>query len=50
MYIDHAVLGYSSDFTPYIGEHPDRPGVFVCAGFTGHGESPIFWPFTLQLS
>lgn len=32
-----SVLGYSSDFLPYIGPHPDRKGVFVCAGFTGHG-------------
>lgn len=31
------VLGYSSDFIPYIGHHPDRPGVFVCAGHNGHG-------------
>lgn len=33
-----AVLGYSSDFMPYVGQHPDRKGVFVCAGFTGHGK------------
>ncbi|WVQ84845.1 hypothetical protein IAT38_007002 [Cryptococcus sp. DSM 104549] len=31
------VLGYSSDFLPYVGEVPDKPGVFVIAGFTGHG-------------
>ncbi|RSH82880.1 hypothetical protein EHS25_005870 [Saitozyma podzolica] len=38
--VDHVwsgVLGYSSDLLPYVGEHPDRPGVFICAGFTGHG-------------
>ncbi|ORY24894.1 FAD dependent oxidoreductase-domain-containing protein [Naematelia encephala] len=31
------VLGYSADLLPYVGEVPDRPGVFICAGFTGHG-------------
>ncbi|KAK8846880.1 hypothetical protein IAR55_005970 [Kwoniella newhampshirensis] len=31
------VLGYSSDLLPYVGEVPDKPGVFICAGFTGHG-------------
>lgn len=32
------VLGYSNDFKPYVGEHPIRKGVFLCAGFTGHGK------------
>lgn len=32
------VLGYSADFKPFVGAHPDKEGVFVCAGFTGHGE------------
>lgn len=32
------VLGYSSDLLPYVGEVPNKPGVFICAGFTGHGE------------
>jgi glycine/D-amino acid oxidase-like deaminating enzyme len=31
------VLGYSSDLMPFVGEHPDKPNLFVCAGFTGHG-------------
>ncbi|KAK4689720.1 hypothetical protein P7C73_g393, partial [Tremellales sp. Uapishka_1] len=38
--VDHVwsgILGYSSDLLPYVGEVPDRPGVFICAGFTGHG-------------
>jgi glycine/D-amino acid oxidase-like deaminating enzyme len=35
------VLGYSTDFKPFCGEHPDKKGVFVCAGFTGHGESSL---------
>lgn len=33
-----SVLGYSNDMLPYVGEHPERSGVFLCAGFTGHGE------------
>lgn len=32
------VLGYSADFKPFVGAHPEKEGVFVCAGFTGHGE------------
>ncbi|WWC87051.1 uncharacterized protein L201_001936 [Kwoniella dendrophila CBS 6074] len=31
------ILGYSADLLPYVGEIPDKPGMFVCAGFTGHG-------------
>ncbi|OWT36867.1 FAD dependent oxidoreductase superfamily [Cryptococcus neoformans Bt1] len=31
------ILGYSSDLLPYVGEVPNKPGVFICAGFTGHG-------------
>lgn len=33
----NVVLGYSSDLLPFVGEHPSRPGVFLLAGFTGHG-------------
>ncbi|KAI8721528.1 DAO domain-containing protein [Fusarium sp. LHS14.1] len=31
------ILGYSSDFMPYVGEVPDKPGQMVLAGFSGHG-------------
>jgi glycine/D-amino acid oxidase-like deaminating enzyme len=31
------VMGYSSDLVPWVGEVPSRPGVYVIAGFTGHG-------------
>ncbi|KAI1862723.1 uncharacterized protein JN550_010060 [Neoarthrinium moseri] len=31
------VMGYSSDFMPYIGDVPDKPGQMVIAGFSGHG-------------
>ena len=30
-------MGYSSDFMPYIGEVPEKPGQIVLAGFSGHG-------------
>lgn len=30
-------MGYSSDFMPYIGEMPGKPGQMVLAGFSGHG-------------
>lgn len=36
-----AVMGYSSDFVPHIGEVPDRPGQFILAGFSGHGMPEI---------
>lgn len=30
-------MGYSSDFMPYIGEVPGKPGQIILAGFSGHG-------------
>ena len=37
------VMGYSSDLVPHLGEVPGRDGgVFVCAGFSGHG-MPQIW-------
>ena len=38
--IEHAwtgIIGWSCDNLPWVGEMPRRPGVFVCAGFNGHG-------------
>jgi glycine/D-amino acid oxidase-like deaminating enzyme len=35
-------MGYSSDRLPRVGAIPDRPGVFIMAGFTGHGMPQIF--------
>lgn len=32
-----AVMGYSSDFMPYVGDVPGKPGQMVVAGFSGHG-------------
>ncbi|EXJ92403.1 hypothetical protein A1O3_00954 [Capronia epimyces CBS 606.96] len=31
------VMGYSSDLMPWVGEMPGKPGIYVTAGFTGHG-------------
>ncbi|KAK8869437.1 hypothetical protein IAR55_000001 [Kwoniella newhampshirensis] len=37
------ILGYSSDLLPYVGQHPSQPpGLYVIAGFHGHGMSRIF--------
>lgn len=36
-----AVMGYSSDFMPHLGEVPDKPGQFIIAGFNGHGMPEI---------
>jgi glycine/D-amino acid oxidase-like deaminating enzyme len=41
-YVWSGVLGYSADFKPFVGPHPEKEGVFVCAGFTGHGECTGF--------
>jgi glycine/D-amino acid oxidase-like deaminating enzyme len=30
-------MGYSSDFMPYVGQVPDKPGQMLLAGFSGHG-------------
>ncbi|KAK5059372.1 hypothetical protein LTR69_005960 [Exophiala sideris] len=31
------IMGYSSDFMPYVGDVPDKPGQMILAGFSGHG-------------
>lgn len=31
------IMGYSADLMPWVGAVPGRDGVFVSAGFTGHG-------------
>ena len=35
------IMGYSADLKPWVGEIPNRPGVFITAGFTGHGMPQI---------
>jgi glycine/D-amino acid oxidase-like deaminating enzyme len=36
------VMGYSNDEFPYVGSVPEKPGQYICAGFTGHGMPQIF--------
>lgn len=36
-WLTRVVLGYANDLLPYVGEHPEKSGVFIAAGFTGHG-------------
>lgn len=31
------IMGWSSDSMPFIGRLPGQPGIFITAGFTGHG-------------
>lgn len=31
------IMGWSSDFMPYIGEVPGKAGQYIIAGFSGHG-------------
>jgi glycine/D-amino acid oxidase-like deaminating enzyme len=35
-------MGYSNDEFPYVGALPEKPGQYLCAGFTGHGMPQIF--------
>lgn len=39
---DFAVMGYSSDLMPHVGEVPHCPNMYICAGFSGHGMPQIF--------
>ncbi|KXT10681.1 hypothetical protein AC579_4775 [Pseudocercospora musae] len=31
------IMGWSSDFMPYVGAMPKKPGQYIIAGFSGHG-------------
>jgi glycine/D-amino acid oxidase-like deaminating enzyme len=35
------VMGWSSDFMPYVGDVPGKLGQLVIAGFSGHGMPQI---------
>lgn len=35
-------MGYSSDLMPYVGKLPQCLGMYMCAGFSGHGMPQIF--------
>ncbi|KAL3418561.1 FAD dependent oxidoreductase superfamily protein [Phlyctema vagabunda] len=36
------IMGYSSDYMPYVGNVPGKPGQIIIAGFSGHGMPLIF--------
>jgi glycine/D-amino acid oxidase-like deaminating enzyme len=36
------VVGYSDDSLPYVGEVPNRPGLYVTGGYSGVGNVPGF--------
>lgn len=36
------IMGWSSDFMPFIGEVPGKQGQFIIAGFSGHGMPLIY--------
>ena len=38
---NYAVMGYSSDGLPHVGQIPGRQNQFVIAGFSGHGMPQI---------
>ena len=33
------IMGYTADMHPLVGEAPGQEGLWICAGFHGHGES-----------
>ncbi|CAG8961849.1 hypothetical protein HYFRA_00014040 [Hymenoscyphus fraxineus] len=44
------VVGISTDSFPFIGEHPEKEGHFIAAGFTGHGIPSSFPSTSKQLN
>ncbi|KAK6440540.1 hypothetical protein LTR95_003229 [Oleoguttula sp. CCFEE 5521] len=36
------IMGFSRDDVPWVGPVPGRPGLFIAAGFTGHGMPNTF--------
>jgi glycine/D-amino acid oxidase-like deaminating enzyme len=36
------IMGYSCDSLPHVGHVPERNGVFILAGFNGHGMPVVF--------
>ena len=32
------IMGYTQDQQPIVGEAPGQEGLWICAGFNGHGE------------
>lgn len=35
-------LQYTNDLMPHVGTVPDKDGLYICAGFNGHGMPSIF--------
>lgn len=35
------IMGYTVDKQPVIGEAPGQEGLWICAGFNGHGELSV---------
>ena len=35
-------MGYTTDGFPFVGDLPDEPGQYICAGFNGHGMPQAF--------
>jgi glycine/D-amino acid oxidase-like deaminating enzyme len=38
------VLTYVLDYRPLVGPVPDSPGLYLAAGFHGHGSTPLSLP------
>jgi glycine/D-amino acid oxidase-like deaminating enzyme len=36
------IMGWSSDFMPFVGEMPGKKGQYITAGFSGHGMPLIY--------
>lgn len=39
------IMGYTKDRQPIIGEAPGQEGLWICAGFHGHGKCSCFVKF-----
>ncbi|KIJ24528.1 hypothetical protein M422DRAFT_274673 [Sphaerobolus stellatus SS14] len=35
------IMGYTPEVVPYVGQLPNKPGAFICAGHCGHGMARI---------
>lgn len=45
------IMGTTVDYHPFVGVAPDQEGLWVCAGFNGHGESiAVLWGLETDIS
>ena len=46
------IIGHSLDGNPWVGAVPDHAGLFLCAGYTGHGmtNAPLCGRYVAQLA